>query len=48
MEFKKDDSGTIPESSDGSLAAGYLFYKLSIKWGSDQNAPSPTFIYIHL
>ena len=32
MEFKKDDSGTIPESSDRSLAAG-CFIKLSIKWG---------------
>lgn len=35
MESKKDDSGTIPESSDRSLAAGYLFYKLSTKWGED-------------
>ncbi|MCP2036902.1 hypothetical protein L1279_003960, partial [Planomicrobium sp. HSC-17F08] len=34
MESKKDDSGTIPKSSDRSLAAGYLFYKLSIKWGA--------------
>lgn len=35
MEFKKDDSGTIPESSDRSLAAG-CFIKLSIKWGPVQ------------
>ncbi len=36
MESKKDDSGTIPESSNRSLAAGYLSYKLSTKWDADQ------------
>lgn len=43
MESKKDDSGRIPKSSYGSLAAGYLFYKLSIKWGSVQIRSSVSF-----
>ena len=43
MESKKDDSGTIPKSSDRSLAAGYPFYKLSIKWGAVQLGYVPSF-----
>jgi len=42
-KLEKDDFRRIPKSSNRSLAAGHLFYKLFIKRGADQLAEG--FIY---